>query len=339
MSNGKPQDGQQYNQGLNIQIPFVEQMLDRKTANADEGTAGMEITPNDSDSALSRQYDIPAAQGAYESAIVAYDTYISLDLPDVLSSVNIVYNTTSSDGSSTQEGTGSATGADASLALSIHGSGQGGATIQPEIEYTVDVTPKDNIVASVRVFYAKAPIGSPLTMTDILTKLSSPTFFNETVSLIPLWRKSINALSLRGQQVSLSATADAQERVSIAATDTSQTINEGTGYSYSFGSNSRSVQLPATINAGFSTATTQTASASASATANIAGGSNWDPVSASLTVGPTTVTGTSGPDIVATPQTSIPTSGLYLVKVDVTPFAGFGENMVRAEVVNFAQFA
>lgn len=334
MSNGKIQLGQQYRSDYNILIPYEEQMLDRKNANAVQGTATEEITPNDSDSALTRQYDLADINTAFASVIVAYEMLISLDLPDVLSSVTAIYNSTSSDGSSTQTGEGGSEGSYASLSLSLHGTGQAGGSIQPDIEYQISITPKDNIQGKVRVFFVQ----SPSTISDILTTLSGPTFFNETVTLIPLWKKQVVTVSLRGQQAAYSATADVQQRVEISQANVTETDGKGEGTSASFGTTTKSVQLPATITPGFTIAGTSTATVSCSASATISGGTNW-PAQSSTAGGGGTLTATISPDIPATAQTAIPTSGLYLVKLDVTPFSGYGNNMVRAVVVDFAQFA
>jgi hypothetical protein len=340
MSVGIPIPGQQFDESLNIIKQFTQQMdAVVPTVNGIIGTNDIEITPNDAGSCQTRTWNAAQIATAMEGIVELFPAMISLDLPDELLNVTVVYNTTTGDGSSSQTATGGSEGNYGSLSMSLHATGQGSVSIQPELQYSLKVIAKDNIPAMVAVFF----IQSPTTMADILTKLSSAAVFNAVVSLIPLFTKSINTVSLLSQNASVSATADVQERVefnlSSSASNVTQTIGSGTGNSVSFGTNNRTIQLPAAINAGFSIAGTNTAAATASATSAITAGTNWDAVSETETVGPITVTATVGPDVPATSQTTIPTSGFYLVKMDATPFSGFGFNMARCVVVDFSVFA
>jgi hypothetical protein len=338
MSNGLQLPGQQYDENLNIVKEFVQQMDDGPTALALIGEDNIEVTPNDGGSSQTRTWNLGQIQAAMEEIIVAYDELISLDLPDILTGVGISFNTAESSGASNQTAGGASEGSYATLALSIHATAQGSASIQPELSYTIAIPPKDNIVASIRVFFLTAPGNAPLTIADILTQLSSADFFNETVSLVPLWSKSISTVSLLGQQVSLSASADVQQRVEISASNISRTFGTGTGYSYSNGLSNRTTQLPATIHADLSIEASDSASATADAEADLEGGLNFEALNATENIGPATATGSAAGSIPATAQTTIPTSGLYLVKLAVSPFSGFGENMIRATVVDFGQF-
>lgn len=332
--------GQQYDESLNIVREFIQQMdSSPPTVGGMLGNNAIEITPNDGGSAQTRTWNLAQIQAAMLAINIAWEDFGSLDLPDVLTALSIAYNSTFSDGSSTQNGTGASAGTYATLSLSIHGSAQAGASIQPDATYSISITPKDNIQFKWRAFFVVPPV----TISDILTILSSAAFFNETVTAIPIWQKSVNTVFLRGQQASLSATADVQERVEISlgvsSSNVSKTTGTGTGTSGSVATTTRTIQLPATINAGFAISDSTTATATATATADIAGGTNWTAISETITNGPFTVNASAGPDIPPTPQTAIPTSGLILAKLNVTPFAGFGTAMVRAGVVDFSQFA
>lgn len=334
MSNGLLLDGQDFDQSLFIQREFTQQMLDKPSFDAVDGDTGIEGTPNDAGSVQTRVWNVAQIQAAMEEIVIAYEDLGSVDLPDELTAVSTIYNTTSSDGESTQNGIGGSEGSYATLSLSIHGSGQASASIQPDIQYSISVTPKDNVQRKIRTFFRK----SPITIADVLTILSGPDFFNETVTLIPLFKKQVLTISLLGQQASYSATADVQERVEISQSNISKTVLIGSGKSASFGTSVRSIQLPATITPGFAIAGSQSATVSCVADAEIAGGVNWTAESSTITAGGT-VTAIISPDIPATSQTSVATSGLALVKLDVTPFSGFNEMMIRAVVVDFGQFA
>lgn len=335
MSNGLLLAGQVYDESLNIVKEFNQQMLDLPSFGAVEGNNAIEGIPNDGGSVQTKTWNLAQIQAALAGIIIAYDELISLDLPDVMTSANVVYNTSYADGSSSQSGTGGSAGQYATLALSIAGSAQASGSLQPDLQWSMKIYPKSFIVGHIRTFFVQ----SPSTIASILSELSGPLFFNETVTLIPLFQKSVVTVSLLGEQASVSANASVQERVEISQSNVSKTTGEGTGTNASQGVSNRTIQLPACLNPGFSIAGTSSASITATAEADIAGGTNWTALTQTQTNGPITVGASVGPDIPATPQTDIPASGLILTGLTISPLTGFGLNMARAIVVDFAQFA
>lgn len=337
MSDGIPQKGTQFDRNLNFGYPFTEQMLDRPDADAAIAAGGaIEVTPNDAGSALDRTYDATAIATLFGATSLAVPGLISLPrLPTTLVSITVGFNSSSGDGTNSQTGDGASEGDYATLTLSVHASAQGSASIMPDIQYVTKNPPRDDLPSIDYLFFLPGNV----TQAQILTKVSA--LASATVLAMPLFAPQIVNLTLRGQQVSVSGSADAQQHADISKTNVSLTQTIGEGNSISTGGTTRFLQIPETIHSAITlSGTTATATAEAVAACSIAGGTNWPALSSAGGSIPTTVTGTVTPTtIAATSPAAIPTSGLYMVALVVDPFFAFGFSRIRSTVVDFSIFA
>lgn len=170
----------------------------------------------------------------------------------------------------------------------------------------------------------------------------------------PRFKPVAHTLTLKGEQVSVSVTAEANFQyrwsdsdVSYAYSPTSGSPNISEGYSQEASTNVRTVRIPPTIHGALTiTGATDTQAVTADAEAEIPAiaGTGGAPtfsggITASITktstanaaVTPTSLSATSG-------FTAIPTASLYLLDVQAQPYR-YGLNQVRATLVNFNAFA
>lgn len=333
-SKGKLRAGQQYDPQDDLVIPYTERIHNATGGETEcdaQGQARTEINPQDAQSWLVRTFDIPTeALDAYE--LVTPGT-TNLDLPDVLLSVAVTYNTANGNGVHAQEGDGISISSSPSLNLSLASKAQGSASIMPDIQPIIKQYWARNVPCERVLMYL--PIG--FDMTDVTARLGAT--FGGSVNPWPRFQPAGVTFTLKGETVSVSADADVQQYAALRVGEVSVTYTwgEGEGTSKEVSTTTKTVRIPPTIHAEITlTSTTSSATAEANAGAAWSAGTNWPArsaeayvsMNASGSVTPTTLSATS-------PVSAIPTSGLYLHRLDAEPYK-WGYVRVRAEVVDFA---
>ena len=171
MSDGNLLAGQQFEQQSGIVKQFTEKMMDRADANAVAGQARTEITPHDYASALVRVW---ASNNAAYAAIAPVKTpaYINLSrdmVPDTLTSLAVTFNSTEQTGEDINQGPDIVvTGDSGSASLSASASAQAGASVIPDVQPVIKVTPSR---VSVNNFVMYMPMG--FTLSDLFTRISA----------------------------------------------------------------------------------------------------------------------------------------------------------------------
>ena len=331
--------GQNYDPRLGLKIGFTEQLTDADVALGDDLT---DIAPISSAKQQVKVWDAPTAQlDAYHIAFPGLAG--SLNLPDVLKSVTITYNSAAGGGSYTETGTGASTGTSAALSLSLRARGQGSASTMPDIQVEIEQVWSANVPTQHHIFYLP---DDGMTIADIKTKINTLLGLSggDVVKEWPVFKPVAHTVTLQGQQASLSADANAQQHVSISPSNESVTTGEGSGYSSELSVTIRTVRIPPTIHDAITfTVGAGDESVDAEATAGVSGpssGTNWAAMSKSITPTPITVNSTVAPtSFAATDGTYvIPTTGLYIKDVNISPFQ-WGYSMVHVELFDFASLA
>lgn len=333
MSNGRELlYGQQNEPTENITLPFTQQMVDFKTAQGLAGTVGMEIIPHDRDNYLVRAWDEAAIQAEFDAQVWSFPGVKRLFLPPTITDLQLLFNTTSGAGTSSQSSTGGSAGAYASLSLAQRASAQGACAVMPDISFTVQEVWAHNTPIMTYVFYW--PMS--LSLAQLITKLEALT--GASVFSWPAFRTQESAIVLFGGQGEVAANADVTQQVSVSSSNVTATYGTGTGLSYRLGVANKVVRLPSALHGAFDLSATSSVTADAMAEVDMPGGTNWIAQNATETAPTLTIIGTASPtSISATSLTALPTSGLFIADIQAEPYK-WGRMRVRVELVDFTFF-
>jgi hypothetical protein len=262
-----------------------------------------------------------------------YASTHNLDLPDVLNSIDMVWEQSGGGGVYNETGDGASVGNPAQLQMSLRGTASGTGTVMPQLLYDIDTPDGSGVPTTDYFFFLTNP-----TEAAILSKLNSLT--GGSVVRWPRFHAKRHTLILKGQKVALALNVSAQCMVYINSTGQSYTVSEGTGGEVDVSSSIVRIDLPPTIHGAISVGGDLTKSVTiiCTAEAGTSAGSNWPGASASITdsiEGNGSVTPTS---FAATTPAVIPTSGLYLVSTEFNTYR-YGYIAVMARVLNASVLA
>ncbi len=326
---GPPLVGQEFDPVTSLLTSYSEQIT---APGVGLGVANSAITPINTQKQSLRTYSPPT-----EALAAFYRQYPSTDdfvFPNVLQSLEVVWETSTGNGEYTEEGSGESAGDNAHLSLSLNGTGEGSGSIMPAlIPIYQEIWAREKPTMEYYFF-----LPNPCTHAQILTKLTA--LAGASVSAWPTFRPLGRTFVLRGQKISLTAKAAAACSASIGSGDYSWCVTEGHGSGQDISSTIRTENLPPMLNGAITItgATPPTISPSASASAVVTSGTNFPGASASESafsgsgvqgsISPTSISATSG-------YSAIPSSGLFAYGFRTDNFQ-WGHVVVRARVFNFA---
>lgn len=332
--------GQTYEPKTGVITKFSETTV---APNTGTGTAGMDITPIDYVRQRNRQWDTAAAITAYLTVARKIVGKTVVDLPDVLVSLVGTAN------KATGYGAGNHPSSDQAFYYSGGGSGgfsprakaQASASCQLDLQYRI--RQYRNISVDCTHYYFFLDNGS--TMAQVLAKLAGASFASATVLALPVFKTETHQFTIKGQQVSISASADTQVSVAINGNGTSfvKSAAKGSDYSGEIGTSIKTVTTPPTIHG----ALTITGDVSDSQNVSVSVTANTMAITGSVTVDaitnePTPVAATAyasmqPTSLSATSVAAVPTTGLYLTDLR-GEMSEHGLLMFHAVVVDFANY-
>lgn len=339
---GDPFQGQNYSPRSNRSVRFTEQTMDIASANALLGNLRTEIIPIDKHSATVRVYSPTAAD--YEDYSEVLSGTDNLSLPDTLTEITVTYNKNELTGFQSQLAGSFVTKGAGSATFNPRSTAQASASIMPDVAIDIEQAWSQNVPVKHYGFYM------PVNSTDaaILTKLSA--LAGASVTAWPVFRPVAVTLTLKGQQISISQSAEINEVVTFSATDAwSLKYGTGTGASREGGVTMRSIRIPATLH-GLITITGPTATAAATTTVTTAAPAVVSTTSPALntlavssTNNPTPITVSAAASVTpatfaATTPAAIPTSGLRLKGINPGE-QEYGYQFLVATVFDFANLA
>lgn len=231
-------EGQKYDEELNVLIPYSEQVV---AAGSAIGNASTEVTPLGGGLDLKVTYDLTAIASAFASFQLVFPGKANLDLPDVLTALDLVNEEHSGAGdSSTPFFSGSWSG-QGSWSVDPSGTAQGSQTVIPELIPTIDPT-YGNRKSTTRLVFL---LPMPVTISAVLSKIAS--ILGASVSDWPDFNpKPVHAI-LTGRQVSLQV--HASYRVQDGGSDTGAEHAEAfvRGYSTEVGMVVKTKEIAPTI--------------------------------------------------------------------------------------------
>ncbi len=347
---GKSRSGQQYDPKWNVVIRWVKRVLDYEgndtLTTGSEGNAATEITDIDSAAAEATIYDTSAIGTALDAKVMSFPGRTStseLDIPPLLTSIQVVYNIASGNGQALHPASQQyfvAFGASGSGSYNPRSTAQASAGVIPDLVFNYREIWSNKIpVTHYMLFMAEV-----YTEAELITRLNTIT--GQTVTAWPTFKPQAHTFTAMGMSVSIQQTADSRSYASFGG-GVSGGYEYGSGYSTENGLTNKTIRLPPMLHAALTIsnpAAYATAFADVEASTNtiqVIGENNItipavhnDPPPMSAIAG-----GTVTPIFLpATTPTTFPTSGLYLYDIQNDPF-GYGRILVRASVVNATAFA
>lgn len=319
--------GQDYDPGTGITTPYTDALVDAGTS----GTAAADITPRNKYQSRQRVYDLTNIAAKLDAFNVTFHGTTDMSLPDTLESIDIVWETSSGDGTYSESGSGIAVGKSASLAMHMHGSGQGSASVIPDIVPIITSRLARNIPCTDYYFF----VPNSTSYADIFTKLTS--LAGSTVSSWPSFHPVTHVFTLRGQKVSIAANVNAHCAVSISNTDVSLATGSGKGSDKDFGSSIRSVTIGPVIHGAItlSGSASDSSTVNASASADTGSGTNFPGASASESFSATANGSVIPTSLSPTSPAAIPSTGLYCIDLSSELYK-YGYTAIRARVIDAA---
>lgn len=256
---------------------------------------------------------------AISNYIITYPTYSSITIPNVLKSVDIVYNTGAEKGTFESDWIGWAQGTSFSISGSEAGNASGGAFVQPEPLINIKKGFSGQVPTTVHVFYEKEA--------NLTTRLATfgsnwPNFYPETHTLV-----------LKGQNGSVTARASAAASRRWSSSTNAWDRTQGYGSSKNIRNSTSVVTLPATIhpdiNIGGLASKTKTAEAEAHAGWPAEDAINFPVANAESNQSLDVIGSFSPTTLFETTPASVPTTGNYILSTRISPFE---DGWVRAAV-------
>lgn len=175
MSDGKVLHGQEFDREGGFVVPFTQQMRDDETAEQLQGTANMDINPVDAAAALVRIYESAEVDSVY----LLFPGTSNFNLPDVLTTPTVLYNTAYGEGSDAKEvGQAVGVGSSGGATLNPVSRAQSSISITPEVQLEITRTWTQNVPSIHVVFFASGDV----TPAIVVSRLE--TIFTKTVSSV-----------------------------------------------------------------------------------------------------------------------------------------------------------
>lgn len=354
---GKLLHGQQFDPHSQVgPIPYTKQMQDDTSANALVGNENTEIQPIDAQDSEVTIFDVAAIAAILDDTNFVYADTVNFQLPDVLTGVTVSFNKTLGNGTHVQEaGFAASSGTSGGLDFNPSASAEGSAAIIPDAQPIIKQFLGQDVTCKRFLFYLP---GDSITTAAILTKLN--TIQAGTYNLWPVWKPESVVLTLQGQQVSLTQSAQSHHRDQWSLGATVDNISESyfptggslsEGFSKSVGVSTRTQFIPPTLHAQITLSSpTDTASTTTTVKADIptitgTGGApsyssiSNHPTPLTMTANGAVLTANANPALIpATSPTTVPVTGLYVRDIKVE-FYGFGYAQVACNVVDFSRYA
>jgi hypothetical protein len=320
--------GQDYDPRLDTVIPFIQKL---QPAVYGIGVNREDITPVDYQHSDVRTIDPATVQAVLDAYVFSYPGRINVDMPDLLTDVYGVIDSSTSDGADQETGTSVLTGT-GSIAQTLTAQAQAAANILPEAYPVIKQFWGNNIACSHYHFF----LPNPVTLAQVLTKLNT-ILSPDTILDWPKYNPEIVTLVMTGGRVSVQGKAHSQGSYAFSSGGSASTAAGGVGYSEERGLTVKTLRISPTIHDIITIYgdTYGSESVYASAYAECAGlgpleSQTTGPLSVTASILPTTIPATVG-------DTAWPTSGFYLYRTDPHPYR-YGYIEFHCVVINAADF-
>lgn len=331
MADGELLHGQLLYGQLQIPVPYTQQEVDKVEADAlCVGSAGTEVKPTNRGQS---QVNIYGTNGVVD--LSAYFVQLptvkrKLDLPNVLSSLTIVYQKGGNSAFFTETGSGSGAGTAFGLGLSVSGTAQAAASCIPSAEPVMAI-PSEFTVATIDYIFFSPTITDAAILSILTAKIGT------AVNAWPVFKPKPIFLTLYGARSTASIRGDYQATASVSLSGGSTTNTSGIGEQYGVDQTIQEQQFPPTLHGSLSLTPTDSASEVATVAVTVGGSQIGGSASGAATA---SAGGAVSPSsIAATSPTDIPKTGMYLYKIAADDAKVYGNYLLRATVVDMSQYA
>ncbi len=318
--------GSERNRELNAAVGFSQQIVTTPSAATVVADPLSEYTIINEALSLKRTIVVPTA--ALAAYLVSLPTTCNLDIPDVLTGIEIDWNETGDTGGfTTTLDVGTDPRENYELSTSESGSAHSSAGHIPSIRPVVKEYRANNIPSTTHYFFLPLPV----TAGQILAKVSATAW--------PIFKPESVSITLKGAKKSVQSSVSASASQSHSDEGDRILVQTGEGDGYDIGLNSSVETIRPTIHAAITLSGTATKSTNIEAESSVAwSGTNFPTVAVTKTASATVAASVSPTSIGATSPAAVPTSGIYLVSAKVETF-DWGYVMVAAETFDASIFA
>lgn len=311
-----------------IPVQYEQRSTKRIEADAlvDAKTPLTEVLPTNKSNSEVKHYAPLDLSDYFES----YSTAGNIDLPNVLTSLSVVYTNGGSNADYTETANIAASGTSWSVGASVSGTAQASSFSLPKAIPLI-TPPTATNVQIINCYFFTTSLDTANILAILTAKLGA------TVLAWPLFKAKPITLILSGQKVSASARRDYQGSASDSPSGVTLTQSDGIGTQFDYTPSVEIVEIPPTIHGAISLTVSGSQSHTGTTTVTVNGGV----ISGG---GTSTVTALASSSVAFTslsPTTpaALPTSGLYLYRVDTDTTTTYGNFLIHAQVFDFAQIA
>ena len=326
--------GSTWDPELKTQVKTLEKFVaPPEETNFEEKNTSYEIV--NKDRSLRRVKVVPTE--ALNSYFLRFPVRVSLDLPRVLKSVNVIWNGQYSIGTQDTWAYETSTGDSGSISLDIPDRASSSASISAELQIEYEDFAANNLFADRVTFFIHAPATQETICARIQELLESAT----AVTMWPVFKPKSSTIVVYGQSIQVAVNVKVAMARSWGPDRESFSSSNTASDDFAAGITGGAVQIPPCIHPAITITgdTTRSQGVSATASMSIAGTAGGS-VSATKTksgtafgsVSPAIIPGCSG-------RQTIPTNGLFVLDMSVANSEYDGYYMVRADVFNANVFA
>lgn len=302
---------------LDFPVAYTERFVSPPAATNLE--ANVEYTPVNEDRSLRREYFVPTA--ALDARMDRFPVAANLQLPRVLKSVMVVWNTSAGIGGQASSWAGNSSGLSYALSCNLSDQASGSAAAIPEVIIDIEDTWTHGLMAEGHVFFMPYPV----TEEAILLRLG--------VQKWPVFKPRSHTIIGIGQKIACSVNVGINASVSGSQTSRSTSAGKTASGQVDVSLSNNTIQLPPTIHGAitFQGETLKVVQSSATASMNC-GGTNFPTIDVNETIAIEARAGVYPNGFPAVSgATAIPTSGKYLIDLSVERYK-YGYAMVFAKV-------
>lgn len=343
---GKLLKGQLVDKEFRVTIPYTQQVrnFDYGGESPDLANENAEVTVLDANASESKIFDYSGIDASKLATFWQNPSFVSFQLPEELISLTAIWSTSKGVGAGLSVPNAESHGTSWSIGVSATNRATSGLDFVPDLQPEIKTYFTANVPCIECYFFTT----ESSMMADVLALLTAK--LGVTVLIWPAFKPKRISLTLKGQSLELSTTANLQLSASVTAGNTSVADNSGYDYSIQPKTIIKPIDLGPFLFADLTIGGTPGGTASnawqatdtltVTASATVTGAGDLTGSATGGTTVPTqTVSGLISPHTFShTSPAAVPTSGLYLQ--NITPQANDGSLFLqRAIVVDFAYFA
>lgn len=298
---------------LQVQIQRTEQYVSVPTTFTEPNTSYRTVNK---DRALKISETEPTA--ALSSYLMSFPVQIDVQLPNVLSGIDVVWSKDKAEGKYDSEWNGFSSGTSRSLSGSEKANAESSASIKPELIVNIEQPWGSDLSATAYYFFIKGN-NNIISESLLLNKLTS--IVGGTVQRWPSFRPVSHTIILEGGSAQVRADATGQASTTNNENTSTWDKLEGQGTSFSIATSLNAVTIPPTIHGAITIANSEGKEQRVKANCNVFWqGFNFPSINVTSEAIHTLYADVTPKSLGATSPAAIPKTGKYVMKTEVVPY-------------------